>query len=236
MPIHKSNLDKTGETEKSLPAFLFEPKDFVPYLEAWEWQQGWQELLIRQPSSNQAIWMLQHQPCYTLGRGATTNNLLFDPAQPPADLYRVNRGGEVTHHMPGQLVVYLILDLRRYQMDLNWYLRQLELSLIDVLALLGIEGRTINGLTGLWVEGFKVGAIGVGCRRWITQHGLALNIDCDLKGFEKIIPCGLSTHSVGKLSNWIPGLTIKEVKPLMQKCLIERFRLDLQKRDNFRAC
>ena len=169
--------------------------------------------------------MLQHPPCYTLGRGASLDHLHFDPVAPPAPLHRIDRGGEVTYHCPGQLVVYPVLNLQRRTPDLHWYLRQLEQVLIDVLAELGLSGERVPGLTGLWFEGRKVAAIGVGCRRWITQHGLALNVNCDLSGFAAVTPCGLEGKQVGRLSDWISGLTVDQVQPLMRRAIAQRFQV-----------
>ncbi len=198
----------------------------MQYETAWRWQKEWQQKLLIEPSSEQAVWLLEHLPCYTLGRGANEENILFDLKNPPVDLYRIDRGGEVTHHLPGQLVVYPVLDLRHYHRDLNWYLRQLEAVGLDVLNLLHLPGERIPGLTGLWVKGKKVAAIGVGCRRWVTQHGLSMNVECDLDGFSQVIPCGLKGYEVGRLKDWIPGLKVSEVQPLMRKCLSKRFSLN----------
>ncbi len=151
--------------------------------------------------------------------------MLFNPKTPPASVYRIDRGGEVTCHLPGQLVGYFVLDLQRYKTDLHWYLRQLEQVLIDVFRQLGLTGQLIDGLTGVWVDGYKVASIGVGCRRWITQHGLAINVDCDTQGFDQIVPCGLHGHCVGRLNSWLPGLTVADVQPLLRCCLAERFDL-----------
>ena len=188
-------------------------------------QQRWQQKLLDDPSAQEAVWILQHQACYTLGRGASEEHLHFNPAAPPAPLYRIDRGGEVTHHLPGQLVVYPVLDLRRRTPDLHWYLRQLEQVVLDVLEQLGLEGQRQPGLTGLWLDNRKVAAIGVGCRRWITQHGLALNVDCSLQGFEQVTPCGLTGRAVGRLADWLPGLGVAEVQPLLRQALASRFGL-----------
>ncbi|MED5263637.1 MAG: lipoyl(octanoyl) transferase LipB [Cyanobacteriota bacterium] len=228
MPIDIGKLGTTSTSAQSQSTFLFECSEPVPFEMAWLWQQQWQQQLFAKPLAPQAVWLLQHQACYTLGRGASEANLLFDVNNPPAALHRIDRGGEVTHHLPGQLVVYPVLDLRRYQTDLHWYLRQLEQVLIDVLAVLGLAGERLQGLTGLWLEGRKVAAIGVGCRRWITQHGLALNVDCDLESFSAVVPCGLVGHPVGRLNQWIPGLTVAEVQPLMRQSLSDRFGLGWQ--------
>ena len=136
---------------------------------------------------------------------------------------------EVTHHAPGQLVVYPVLDLRRRRTDLHWYLRELEQVVIDVLQVLGLQGERIEGLTGVWLEHHKVAAIGVGCRRWITQHGLAVNVNCDLEGFGAVVPCGLEGRPVGRLCDWIPGLELMSVQGLMCDALAARFGLIWQK-------
>ena len=200
----------------------------MPFQQAWDLQRRWQERLLLDSATGadaEAVWLLQHPRCFTLGRGASEDHLLFDPEHPPAPLHRIDRGGEVTHHAPGQLVAYPVLDLRRRRTDLHWYLRQLEQVVIDVLQALGLQGERIEGLTGVWLDQRKVAAIGVGCRRWITQHGLALNVTCDLEGFRSVVPCGLKGRSVGRLRDWIPGLEIEIVQSLLRDALAARFDL-----------
>ena len=238
MPVDIRKLETPNQAAQPPAAFLFEPQQLVDFSCAWAWQQAWQQGMLQSGSRAhtdaeiaqcpEAVWLLQHPSCYTLGRGASEQHLLFDPHDPPAPLHRIDRGGEVTHHMPGQLVVYPVLDLRRRQCDLHWYLRQLEQVVIDVLAQLGLEGERVEGMTGVWVEGRKLAAIGVGCRRWVTQHGLALNVDGDLSGFAAVVPCGLSGKPVGSLRQWIPGLSVAEVQPLMRDALMLRFGLRWQ--------
>ncbi len=231
MSVDIAKLVTTSPLENSLSAFLVEPREAVPFAKALRWQREWQHNMLDDSSVLQAVWLLQHPKCYTLGKGSSESNLLFDPLNPPAPLYRIGRGGEVTHHLPGQLVAYPVLDLRNYQADLHWYLRELEEVLLDVLLELGLIGERIAGLTGIWIQRRKVGAIGVGCRRWITQHGLALNIDCDLDGFNSVIPCGLHGHQVGALNHWIPGLKVSEVQPLIRMALSKHFRLSWEFQD-----
>ncbi len=200
----------------------------MPFQQAWDLQRRWQERLLLDSATGadaEAVWLLQHPRCFTLGRGASEDHLLFDPEHPPAPLHRIDRGGEVTHHAPGQLVAYPVLDLRRRRTDLHWYLRQLEQVVIDVLQALGLQGERIEGLTGVWLDQRKVAAIGVGCRRWITQHGLALNVTCDLEGFKSVVPCGLKGRSVGRLRDWIPDLEIEIVQSLLRDALAARFDL-----------
>ncbi|KAI5065017.1 hypothetical protein GOP47_0019712 [Adiantum capillus-veneris] len=136
-----------------------------------------------------------------MGTRSSEKFLLFDKDQPPCDLYRTERGGEVTYHGPGQLVMYPILNLRHFQMDLHWYLRTLEEVVIQALwNACGIEAVRIKGLTGVWVGTEKVAAIGVRVSRWVTYHGLALNVTTDLSPFKRIVPCGISSYSVGSLA------------------------------------
>ncbi|CAG9464839.1 unnamed protein product [Pedinophyceae sp. YPF-701] len=148
------------------------------------------------------VLMLQHPPTYTLGQGATEAHLRFDPAAPPHPLYRVERGGEVTYHGPGQLVVYPVLDLDRLgRKDLHDYLRALEGAVIAALAdVSGLRGERIEGLTGVWVDGAKLCAVGVRAKRWVTYHGLAVNLDPDLGPFREIVPCGIDDRPVGSVA------------------------------------
>ena len=209
-------------------AILFEARAPVPYLRAWAWQRRLRRRLLADPLAPEAVLLLEHQPCYTLGRGADDTHLRFDPQAPPLPLYRVDRGGEVTHHLPGQLVLYPVLQLQRHGADLHRFLRALESVVIRTLAELGLPGERVEGLTGVWLEGAKVAAIGVGAKRWISQHGLALNVCCDLATFSAIVPCGLSGRRVGRLADWRPGLSSGAVRPLLLGAFAAEFGLELR--------
>jgi lipoyl(octanoyl) transferase len=211
-----------------LDAILFEAGDPVPFPRAWRWQQELQARLLQQPDGPDALLLLEHEPCYTLGRGASTDHLRFDPDAPPAPLFRTDRGGEVTHHLPGQLVLYPVLNLQRHGADLHLYLRQLEQVVIDLLARQGLRGERLEGLTGVWHRGSKLAAIGVGARRWISQHGLALNVDCDLAGFAAIVPCGIADRPVGRLLDHCPGVRAAALRRPLLECFAERFQLKLR--------
>jgi lipoyl(octanoyl) transferase len=212
----------------SSDAILLEPPGLVPFAQAWQQQRQLQQRLLEDPEGPAAVLLLEHQPCYTLGRGADPAFLRFDPANPPHPLFRIDRGGEVTHHCPGQLVLYPVLNLQRHGADLHLYLRALEQVVIDVLSSLELAGERSSGQTGVWLEGRKLAAIGVGARRWISQHGLALNVSCDLAGFAAIVPCGISDRPVGRLVDWIPGLTTAQVRPLLLEAFAQRFGLRLR--------
>jgi lipoyl(octanoyl) transferase len=222
-------------------AILFEPPAPVPFARAWQWQRQLQGRLLARSAADagagptagaaearEALLLLEHEACYTLGRGADPAFLRFDPERPPHPLFRIDRGGEVTHHVPGQLVAYPVLDLRPRGADLHRYLRELEGAVLDVLVALGLRGERWPGRTGVWLEGRKVAAIGVGARRWISIHGLALNVDCPLDGFGAIVPCGIADRPVGRLADWRPQLAVAVVQPLLRQALADRFDLTLR--------
>jgi lipoyl(octanoyl) transferase len=216
--------------EMAIPssAILFEASAPVPFARAWQWQRQLQARLLHDASAPEAVLLLEHEPCYTLGRGADPAHLRFDPEAPPLPLFRIDRGGEVTHHLPGQLVLYPVIDLRPRGADLHRYLRSLEDVALDVLSALGLRGQRWPGRTGVWLEGRKLAAIGVGARRWISLHGLALNIDCPLGGYDAIVPCGIADRPVGRLADWCPGIGVEAVRPLLRAACCERLGLRLR--------
>lgn len=207
---------------------LLENQGLVPYAVAWEQQRSLVAQRLNNPSLNDVLLLLEHPPVYTLGQGANIEFFKFDPTHSPWEVHRIERGGEVTYHCPGQLVGYPILNLRYYQQDLHWYLRQLEEVLIQVLAEYGLQGERIAGMTGVWLEGRKVAAIGIKVSRWITMHGFALNVCPNLTGFERIIPCGIANKPVGSLAQFIPNITVEQVRPLVATKMAEVFNLELK--------
>ncbi|OCR01352.1 lipoyl(octanoyl) transferase [Oscillatoriales cyanobacterium USR001] len=199
----------------------------IPYTVALSVQRRLVEERRDNPDLPDVLILLEHPPVYTLGQGATLDFLNFDPIATNWEVQRVERGGEVTYHCPGQLVGYPILNLRRYRQDLHWYLRQLEEVLIRTLACWGLRGDRISGLTGVWLEGRKVGAIGIKVSRWITMHGFALNVCPDLEGFKEIVPCGIRDRSVGSLAEFIPGIDGEEVRLVVAAIFAEVFGVEL---------
>jgi lipoate-protein ligase B len=172
----------------------------VPYAEALARQQALVEAR-RRGEGDDVLLLLEHPPVVTLGRGSHEHNLRVPREALRArgvELYEVARGGDVTWHGPGQLVGYPILDLAaRGAPDLHAYLRGLEALLCEALAALGVAAATRAGMTGVFSADArprprKIASIGVGARGWVTWHGFALNVDCDLAGFDCIVPCGLS--------------------------------------------
>ncbi|MCF2149035.1 lipoyl(octanoyl) transferase LipB [Desmonostoc muscorum LEGE 12446] len=199
----------------------------MPYLDAHAWQRSLLTQRIHDPSLDDVLILLEHPPVYTLGQGANSDFLKFDIDKSQYNVHRVERGGEVTYHCPGQLVGYPILNLQRYRQDLHWYLRQLEEVIIRVLAVYGLQGERIPAFTGVWLQGRKVAAIGIKVSRWITMHGFALNVCPDMTGFERIVPCGISDKPVGSLAEWIPNITCQEVRFHVAECFAEVFGVEI---------
>ncbi|NEQ80652.1 MAG: lipoyl(octanoyl) transferase LipB [Moorea sp. SIO2I5] len=191
---------------------LISDQGLVPYTVAWEQQRSLVSQRLQDSSLDDILLLLEHPPVYTLGKGSSIDFLKFDPNQVNLEVHRIERGGEVTYHCPGQLVGYPILNLRYYRQDLHWYLRQLEEVLIQVLAVYGLKGERVAGMTGVWLEGCKVAAIGIKVKRWITMHGFALNVCPDLAGFNHIVPCGIADKPVGSLAQFIPDLSVEQVR------------------------
>ena len=139
--------------------------------------------------------IVEHPHVVTVGRNGHDENLLASPEvllRTGIEMYRTDRGGDVTYHGPGQIVGYPILDLREWKRDVGAYVRAIEQMLIDTLADFGIIAVREPGLTGVWTQGAKIAAIGVHLSRWVTSHGFALNVSTDLQYFSYIVPCGLT--------------------------------------------
>ncbi|MER3478061.1 MAG: lipoyl(octanoyl) transferase, partial [Leptolyngbya sp. ERB_1_2] len=201
---------------------------------AWEWQRSLVEARKQNSDLDDVLILLEHPPVYTLGQGSDSGFLKFDPTQSEYELHRIERGGEVTYHCPGQIVGYPILNLNDYQKDLHWYLRQLEEVIIRVLSVYGLVGTRIPGLTGVWVKDRKLAAIGIKVSRWITMHGFALNVCPDLSGFDRIVPCGIADKPVGSLEQFIPSITIDQVKREIAIAFADVFEVSLTMEPSYR--
>ena len=210
------------------PVCQVKVQGLVPYEAAWQEQRYLVEQRKKHPQLPDILLLLEHPPLYTLGTASSLDFLKFDLENPPYPIHRIERGGEVTHHCPGQLVGYPILNLRRYKTDLHWYLRQLEAVIIRLLKGYNLTGERIPGLTGVWVEGYKVAAIGIKVSQWITMHGFSLNVCPDLVGFAAIVPCGISDRPVGTLQQFLPQITMQEAYQDIQTAFSEVFEVELR--------
>ncbi|MGF1476942.1 MAG: lipoyl(octanoyl) transferase LipB [Geminicoccaceae bacterium] len=156
---------------------------------------------IQSGTAREMVWLVEHPPLYTAGTSARLEDLLDRDRFP---IYATGRGGQYTYHGPGQRVGYVMLDLKRRGADLRRYVRDLEQWIIDVLASFGVKGERRQGRVGIWLvladgSEAKIAAIGVRVRRWVTYHGVAINVEPDLSHFGGIVPCGIRDHGVTSL-------------------------------------
>lgn len=168
---------------------------------------------IRLGAAPETLWLVEHPPLYTAGASAKPGELL-DPGRFP--VHKSGRGGRYTYHGPGQRVAYVMLDLERRGKDVRAFVGSLEDWVIAVLASLGVKGERRDGRIGIWVDRGggreeKIAAIGVRVRRWVTYHGIAINVDPDLGHFDGIIPCGVSEHGVTSLKDLGAGCSMADV-------------------------
>ena len=204
----------------------------IGYADALEWQRRLRDARVQSlrgdgPSLPDTLLLVQHPPVYTLGTASTLDNLRSDSV--PFELHRTERGGEVTYHGPGQLVLYPILDLRAYRQDVHWYMRSLEEVALRTLGSLGLPGERVEGLTGAWVDGAKVCAIGVKLSRWVTMHGLALNVCPDLAHFGHIVPCGIADRPVTSVAELLgeDAADLREVQRLLLRHFGDVFSVEV---------
>ena len=163
------------------------------YKSAWDLQKKFFDLRVEGKTSD-VLLLNEHNHVYTIGKAGDDNHLLAGEEElrkNGAEVFHIDRGGDITYHGPGQLVGYPILDLNNYYLDIHRYLRDIEEVIIRTLAEFGIKSNRDTNFTGVWVGNEKVAAIGVKVSRWVTMHGFALNVNTDLSYFERIIPCGI---------------------------------------------
>ncbi len=177
---------------------------------------------------------VEHDPVFTIGRSGSRANIRISEEQLRSEripVYDVERGGDITYHGPGQLVVYPIIDLRNYGRDIKHYISRLEQGIIDLLAAFGVTAVCRPGSPGVWVEERKIASIGVSVHHWVTEHGLALNIDVSRDHFTMINPCGMSIEMVS-LADLMPvSPEITEVTTRLLTCMAALFNWNI-KADN----
>lgn len=214
----------------------------APYRETWALQTAIQDRLIaekleerngtfRGRRSNDVLLFVEHPHVYTLGKNGDPANLLKSEEELHdlhAEYVKIDRGGDITYHGPGQIVGYPILDLERHFPDIHKYMRYLEEVMIRVCKDYGIEAGRISGLTGAWVNNAKICAMGVRCSRWVTMHGFAFNVMTSLDYFNNIVPCGISDKQVTSLEQ-LTGekISMQEVKEKMLKKFAEVFEVEI---------
>ncbi|HCW06510.1 MAG TPA: lipoyl(octanoyl) transferase [Cytophagales bacterium] len=213
----------------------------IDYQKAWDYQTDLfnKTLSIKaenrnrsnndQLTTNNYLLFCEHPHVYTLGKSGDEKNLIFplsELASIGANFYNINRGGDITYHGPGQIVVYPIIDLENFFTDIHQYMRTLEEAVIQTLKEFQIEAGRIKGLTGVWldvdnpVKARKICAMGVKTSRWVTMHGLALNVNTDLNYFNHIVPCGISDKAVTSMEKELNSTQdLNQVKAILKSKL-----------------
>ncbi|WP_314280496.1 lipoyl(octanoyl) transferase LipB [Capnocytophaga leadbetteri] len=219
------------------------------YKETWDYQESLFEEIVELKRKNRAentdlptpnyFLFVEHPHVYTLGKSGHMENLLIDEAalaKKGASFYKINRGGDITYHGPGQIVGYPIIDLENFFTDIHKYLRSLEEVIIRTLADYGIKGERSEGETGVWLDvgtpfARKICAMGVRASRWVTMHGFALNVNTDLGYFDNIIPCGIRGKAVTSLNVELSKEKVdtEEVKRYILKHFEEIFGVSIKK-------
>ncbi len=225
------------------------PEVYCHYIDQIDYKKGWdyQETLFNEalnrkkqirntgngPIPENHLIFCEHPHVYTLGKSGNSDNLLINEhalKEKEASFYKINRGGDITYHGPGQLVVYPIFDLEQFFTDIHKYMRFLEESVIKTLEHFNVKGERSKGLTGVWIEpqtpkARKICAMGVKSSRWVTMHGIGFNICTDLEYFENIVPCGISDKNVTSLSRELDKkILTKEVIPILLEKMAQEFK------------
>ncbi|MEL6536420.1 MAG: lipoyl(octanoyl) transferase LipB [Bacteroidota bacterium] len=228
----------------------FRDLGLMDYQQAWDYQTEIFEATVARKIANRKLenpqeelptdnylLFVEHPHVYTLGKSGNKDNLLLDEAglaEAQATYYKINRGGDITYHGPGQIVGYPILDLDNFFTDIHKYMRLLEEAIIRTCADYGLATGRIDGLTGVWVDHIeqkdprKICAMGVKTSRWVTMHGLAFNINSDLNYFGHIVPCGIDDKAVTSLEKELGApQDMEEAKEKLRHHLAELFEMEL---------
>jgi lipoate-protein ligase B len=211
----------------------------IAYQEALDLQHQIVERIKETETRDAVLLLLEHEAVVTLGRSADAANLLLSReefARRGIELHESSRGGDVTYHGPGQIVGYPILRLAGARRDVHRYLRSVEQVIINVLARYGLQGRRVEGYTGVWVEDAKVAAIGVALTRWVTYHGFALNVATDLDAFRLIVPCGITDKPVTSLEKLLGrSVPLREVEDALAEEFVAEFGFETVVRQDSRT-
>lgn len=233
----------------SQPKVIFKDLGIIDYKDCWDYQtklfQKTVDLKIynrknpdkRQTTPNYLIFC-EHPHVYTLGKSGSIDNLLINEKEleeKSASYYKINRGGDITYHGPGQLVVYPIFDLDHFFSDIHKYLRFLEEAVILTIKEYGLIGERVEGLTGVWIDGKtnkarKICALGVKSSRWVTMHGIGFNVNSKLEYFDYIVPCGIDDKAVTSLQLELgEEINMQELKSKLKVNLSKVFAFDFSK-------
>ena len=196
------------------------------YNPIWDLQKAIHKLRVNN-KINDVVFLLEHNHVYTLGKNADENHILSSSLE-KTEIIKIDRGGDVTYHGPGQLVGYPILDLHNYKMSISWYLDVLSNSIINMLADLDINSHYRDDYVGVWVDESKIAAFGVRLSKWITMHGFALNINTNLKYYDGLIPCGIFECGITSVSEHIETkFSVQEIAKMYSKYFIKHLNKEV---------
>jgi len=234
---------------QQLPIVSVRDLGLIDYKQAWDIQEELLKAAVECKILNrkndteivpeQHLLFCEHPHVYTLGKSGVAENLLLDEAHLQlidAQYYKINRGGDITYHGPGQLVMYPILDLEQFFTDIHKYMRFLEEAVIRTLAHFQLNATRFDGLTGVWLDADtprarKICAMGVKCSRWITMHGIALNVNPDLSYFGNIVPCGIQDKAVTSMNQELGhDVEIAEVQHVLLQEMAAVFNFSIQEK------
>ena len=227
---------------------MMKPRVFVHDIGLIDYQEGWdyQEKLFKKAidhkiaqrkgeltgTTSNHLLFCQHPHVYTLGKSGKKDHLLLNDVElskKNAVFYKINRGGDITYHGPGQIVVYPILDLEQFFTDIHQYMRFLEEAVIKTIAVFGLKGERLDGMTGVWLDPGKLNerkicALGVKASRWVTMHGIGFNVNTNLEYFSNIVPCGIEDKAVTSMQKELGyPLDLDEVQSILLQELKDLF-------------
>ncbi|MDB4606705.1 lipoyl(octanoyl) transferase LipB [Crocinitomicaceae bacterium] len=224
------------------PSVIVHDIGLIDYQEAWDFQEELFKATVDLKISNRKgstekrtsnhLLFCEHPHVYTLGKSGKASHLLLNEKElqdKNAVFYKINRGGDITYHGPGQIVAYPILDLEQFFTDIHKYMRLLEEAVIRTIAAYGLKGGRIDGMTGVWLDAGttkerKICALGVKASRWVTMHGIGFNVNTDLDYFSNIVPCGIEDKAVTSMKKELgSALNMDEVKSILLQELKESF-------------
>lgn len=203
-----------GESNRSSPFLIRRPPGLQDYLTTLEAMRAFTDR--RNAGTEDELWLLEHPPVFTLGQAGRREHLL-DPGDIP--VLQVDRGGQVTYHGPGQLIAYLLLDLRRAGLGVKRLVNLLEQAVIDLLGIYGIDAERRADAPGVYVADAKIASLGLRIRNGCSYHGLALNVAMDLEPFRRINPCGYAGLAVTQISDLVAGVTVTDAGSALAETL-----------------
>jgi lipoyl(octanoyl) transferase len=226
---------------------IFQDWGMLDYQTAWDRQENIFSATVNAKIANRTnttetpidnnLIFVEHPHVYTLGKSGLSENLLLDEdglKDKNATYFKINRGGDITYHGPGQIVGYPILDLDNFFTDIHLYLRTLEQAVINTLADYGIQSGRYPGYTGVWIDADnqkarKICALGVRCSRWVTMHGFAFNVNTNLDYFKNIIPCGIDNKDVTSMERELGyKLSMEELKGKLLSHVAALFQMEIE--------